>query len=105
PRGTATPASAEIVSCRGQTGGAGRGGAIYVKDGLRIDPLFYGGPQEWGRRAGHEDIASAVAFAAAIAVSGRDQNTRASEAQKRSTVLRTILADLGGHLTGADAPL
>ena len=102
PRWIPIPDGADIVSFSGHKVGAGRGGAIYVKDGLRIDPLFYGGPQEWGRRAGHEDIASAVAFAAAIAVSGRDQNTRASEAQKRSTALRTILADLGGHLTGAD---
>src|SRR5437899_2235087 len=102
PRWIPIPDGADIVSLSGHKLGAGRGGAIYVKDGLRIDPLFYGGPQEWGRRAGHEDIASAVAFAAAIAVSARDRNTRASEAQKRSTVLRTILADLGGHLTGAD---
>jgi cysteine desulfurase len=72
---------------------------------VRIDPLFYGGPQEWGRRAGHEDIAAAVAFAVAIALSARDRVARASEARKQSTALRALLADLGGHLTGADERL
>ena len=48
--------------------------------------------------AGCDRVRVGVGFS----IHGRDQNTRASEAQKRSTALRTILADLGGHLTGAD---
>ena len=105
PRWIPIPEGADIVSLSGHKLGAGRGGTIYVKDGVRIDPLSYGGPQEWGRRAGHEDIAAAVAFAVAIALSARDRDARASEARKRSTALRALLADLGGHLTGADERL
>ena len=101
PRWIPIPDGADVVSFSGHKLGAGRGGAIYVKNGVRIDPLFYGGPQEWGRRAGHEDVAAAAAFAAAIAVSARERDLRASEARNRSTALRDLLGELGGRLTGA----
>ncbi|MEG0952657.1 MAG: cysteine desulfurase family protein [Niameybacter sp.] len=37
-------------------------GALYVKEGIRIKPLFYGGSQESGLRPGTENVALAVAF-------------------------------------------
>src|SRR5258707_12603932 len=96
---------ADIVPFSGHKLGAGRGGAIYVKDGVRIDPLFYGGPQEWGRRAGHEDVVSALAFATAMAVCERDRTQRSVEARKQATTLRDLLGELGGRLTGAEERL
>jgi cysteine desulfurase len=89
------------VSFSGHKLGSGRGGALYVKDGVRIDPLLYGGPQEWGRRAGREDVASAVAFAYAISVCAREREARKSAASTQSAALRGFLAELGGQLTGA----
>jgi len=85
--------------------GAGRGGLLYVKDGVRIDPLLYGGPQEWGRRAGHEDVASALAFATAITVCARDRIQRSIEARQQATALCDLLGELGGRLTGAEERL
>lgn len=105
PRWIPIPDGADIVSFSGHKLGAGRGGAIYVKDGVRIDPLFYGGPQEWGRRAGHEDVASALAFATAITVCVRDRRRRSIEARKQSTALRDVLSELGGRLTGGEERL
>ena len=102
PRWIPIPGGADIVSCSGHKLGAGRSGAIYVKDGVRIDPLFYGGPQEWGRRAGYEDVASALAFATAITVCVRDRIQRSIEARKQSTALRDLLGELGGRPTGAE---
>jgi len=105
PRWMPIPGGADIVSFSGHKLGAGRGGAIYVKDGVRIDPLFYGGPQEWGRRAGHEDVASALAFATAITVCARDRIQRSIEARQQSTALRDVFSELGGRLTGAEERL
>ncbi len=101
PRWMAIPAGADLISLSGHKLGAGRGGALYVRDGVRIDPILYGGPQEWGRRAGREDVASAIAFATAIAVCARERAARRSGALKQSASLRDLLAELGGRLTGA----
>jgi cysteine desulfurase len=101
PRWVPIPDGADLVSFSGHKLGSGRGGALYVRDGVRIDPLLYGGAQEWGRRAGHEDVASALAFAYAISVCAREREARASAARTQSAVLRGLLAELGGELTGA----
>jgi cysteine desulfurase len=101
PRWMPIPHGADLVSFSGHKLGSGRGGALYVKDGVRIDPLFYGGPQEWGRRAGHEDVAAALAFATALSVSARERGARAGAARRQATALRSLLAELGGELTGA----
>src|SRR6266852_3165761 len=101
PRWIGIPAGADIVSLSGHKLGAGRGGLLFVKDGVRIDPLLYGGPQEWGRRAGREDVGSALAFASAISVCVREREARASAARTQAAILRSLLAELGGELTGA----
>ncbi len=33
-------------------------GALYIKEGIRIDPILYGGEQEKGLRSGTENVAS-----------------------------------------------
>ncbi len=43
-------------------------GALYVRRGLQLEPLIYGGGQEAGRRAGTENIAFMVALGAASVV-------------------------------------
>ena len=101
PRWLAIPPGADLVSVSGHKLGAGRGGALYVRDGLRIEPALHGGPQEWGRRAGREDVHAAVAIAAAMAAcaSQCEQRSRAAGAQARQ--LRAALQEMGGRLTGA----
>jgi cysteine desulfurase len=100
PRWIPIPDGADLVSFSGHKLGAGRGGALYVRDGVRLDPLQYGGPQEWSRRAGREDVAAAVALATAIVVCARERGSRAGRAAEQSLVLRGLLDDLGGSLTG-----
>ena len=101
PRWMSIPPGADLVSISGHKLGAGPGGLLYVRDGVRIDPLFYGGPQEWGRRAGHEDVAAAVAVATALDVCAGQREARALEAEAQSSRLRGLLAELGGRVTGA----
>lgn len=103
PRWTAVPEGADLVSFSGHKLGAGRGGLLYVRDGVRIDPLFFGGPQEWGRRAGREDVLPAAAMAAALAVvSSNRRESHHETALRQSARLRQALTSLGGTPTGAD---
>ena len=101
PRWIPVPRGADLVSFSGHKLGAGRGGLLYVRDGVRIDPLLFGGPQEWGRRGGHEDVTVAVAVAAALSTCARDRGRRAAEASRQADALRAAVAELGGTLTGA----
>lgn len=43
-------------------------GALYIRRGVRIDPLIHGGHQEMGRRAGTENVAGIVGLAEAFAL-------------------------------------
>jgi cysteine desulfurase len=103
PRWIPIPDGADLVSFSGHKLGAGRGGMLFVRDGVRLEPMLYGGPQEWGHRAGHEDVSAAIATATAIAVCVRDREARARMARDHATFLRTLLVELGGRPTG-EAP-
>jgi len=105
PRWVDVPAGADLVSFSGHKLGAGRGGMLFVRDGVRVDPLLYGGPQEWGRRAGFEDVGAAIAIASALAVCARKRNNRGIAATRQSRVLREALVGLGATLTGAGTRL
>jgi cysteine desulfurase len=102
PRWVDLPTGADLVSFSGHKLGAGRGGALFVRDGVRLDPLLFGGPQEWGRRAGREDVVGAVAIAAALAVCATDRDSKGQIAAAQAAALRRALADCGGALTGGE---
>jgi cysteine desulfurase len=102
PRWIPVPPGADLVSFSGHKLGAGRGGLLYVRDGVRIDPLLFGGPQEWGRRGGREDVPAAVAVATALSVAGRKRQERAEAARRQSAQLRDMLRELGASLTGSE---
>lgn len=102
PRWIPIPGGADLVSFSGHKLGAGRGGLLYVRDGVRVDPRLFGGPQEWGRRAGHEDVGGAVAIATSLAVAVRRRDERAAQARRQAKELRDTLSELGGELSGSD---
>jgi cysteine desulfurase len=105
PRWIPVPPGADLVSLSGHKLGGGRGGILFVQDGVRIDPLVYGGPQEWGRRGGREDVAAAVAAATALEVCARERASRTRAAERQAAILRATLVELGGVLTGAESRL
>ena len=45
-------------------------GVFYLQRGIKLDPLILGGPQEYGRRAGTEDVAGIVGVGEAAASIG-----------------------------------
>jgi cysteine desulfurase len=105
PRWIAVPHGADLVSFSGHKLGAGRGGMLFVRDDVRLDPQLYGGPQEWGRRAGYEDVSAGVAIATALSVSVRDRDARARIAGAQAASLRELLGEMGGRMTGSESRL
>jgi cysteine desulfurase len=99
------PGGADLVSVSGHKLGAGSGGLLFVRDGVRIDPLFFGGPQEWGRRAGREDVTSATAISTALASVNSRRRAACDVADAQSRLLREALGDLGATLTGGEQRL
>jgi len=47
-------------------------GAVYIKEGIRLEPLFHGGGQERGLRSGTENVASIVGFGKAAEIAKRE---------------------------------
>jgi len=105
PRWMPIPAGADLVSISGFKLGAGQGGVLLVGEGVKLEPMLLGGPQEWGRRAGREDVAGAVALATALAVCKRERENRSQVAAAQSRALRQALLEVGATLTGADRRL
>lgn len=69
----------DLLTISGHKIGAPKGiGAIFIRRGTKIDPLFHGGSQDRGRRPGTENVAAAVglARAAELAVAEREAECR-----------------------------
>lgn len=96
---------ADLASFSGHKLGAGTGGLLWAREGLLLEPLQYGGPQEFGRRPGREDVASAVAVAAALTACAGQRARRAAEVAPLGARLQALLAELGGRPTGAEPRL
>jgi cysteine desulfurase len=105
PRWIPIPRGADLVSISGHKLGAGRGGILSVREGVRLDPQLYGGPQEWGRRAGREDVSGAVAIATALGVCVRNRDARSQIAREQAGSLRELLLGIGGRMTGGEQRL
>jgi cysteine desulfurase len=106
PRWVAPPLDlADLASFSGHKLGAGRGGLLVARTGVRLDPLSFGGPQEWGRRPGREDVGAALAVATALEACGRRRGERSAAVAPLAAWLRQALVELGGLPTGADPRL
>jgi cysteine desulfurase len=70
-------------------------GALYVRQGLRIVPLIYGGIQESGRRAGTENVPAIVGM-------GRAAELAKAEMQKRIDHLRPLRDRIIDTMSGVE---
>ncbi len=64
-------------------------GALYIKNGIDVDPLILGGGQERGLRSGTENVASIVGFGKACEIAKNNLNENISQMRK----LRDILVE------------
>ncbi|MBR1497819.1 MAG: cysteine desulfurase [Oscillospiraceae bacterium] len=81
-------------------------GALYVRRGLNLPPLLYGGGQEEGRRSGTEALPQIAAFAAAVEDAFPSlTEDRAQMAALRATTAERLMAENPGLLLlGGDRP-
>jgi cysteine desulfurase len=91
---------ADLVSVTAHKLGGPRGvGALLVRRGLRLPPLVVGGAQERARRAGLENVAAAVGFAAAcaeLAAGGRLE----AEAKMARELTEQVLSEAPARVDG-----
>ncbi|WP_406677552.1 cysteine desulfurase family protein [Moorella sp. ACPs] len=66
-------------------------GALYIKEGLRLEPLLVGGDQEAGRRAGTENTAGIAAFGLAAELAAAHMEERVARMRKIKIELATRL--------------
>jgi len=79
-------------------------GALYVRKGTRLQPLFYGGRHERSRRAGTENVPGIVALgrAAELAMQSFDQGDDTTMAAVRDRLQQGILAQVGDASVNGD---
>ena len=79
-------------------------GALYVREGLRIVPLIYGGIQEGGRRAGTENVPAIVGMGKAAELARAEMKGRGEHVQKlRDRLISAVLSVENVYLTGHPA--
>ena len=87
----------DLASFSGDLCGAGRGGLLWVRPGVRLEPLVEGGAEEWGLRPGAVDVAGAAALAAALECCAAGRDERAAATGPLAARLGDVLADLGAE--------
>jgi cysteine desulfurase len=66
----------DLLTISGHKIGAPKGaGAVFIRRGTKIDPMFHGGSQDRGRRPGTENVAAAVALARAAELAVEERET------------------------------
>ncbi|MDI6801624.1 MAG: cysteine desulfurase family protein [Thermodesulfovibrionales bacterium] len=79
-------------------------GALYVREGLRIVPLLYGGIQEGGRRAGTENVPAIVGMGKAAEIAKNEINKRIEHCKRlRDRIIEGALKIPNIYLTGHPA--
>ncbi len=80
-------------------------GALYVKDGVRIEPILHGGGQERGLRSGTENLPSIVGFGKAAEINKKEMEKESKQLTAlRDKLIKGLLeaapyAYLNGHPT------
>jgi len=77
-------------------------GVLYVRKGMRLNPLIIGGGQERGVRSGTENIAGIVGMSTAVEIMGREMEGEVKRlAQYRDKLIKAILERIPkSHLNG-----
>ena len=84
----------DLLSVSGHKLGAPKGvGAMFVRRGTPLSPLFFGGTQDRGRRPGTENVAMAVGLAVAMELTLAERGSEAARLRAMRDRLETALAE------------
>jgi len=76
-------------------------GAIYVREGVKIDPLLHGGGHEFGLRSSTVNVAGIVGFGEAVKIAKKEMKAEAVRLTKfRDRLIKNVLKIEGSHLNG-----
>ncbi len=71
-------------------------GALYVRAGVRLQPIIRGGGQEFGARSGTENVAGAIGLAMALQLSAKRKNAEVERLKKIQHTAMRELQDVKG---------
>lgn len=84
----------DMVSVNGgKIYGPKQSGVLYVKSQVPISPLICGGGQEWGMRAGTENVPAIMGMSAALQ---KAQSTRLAEKKRLADLRKSFIDDISG---------
>lgn len=84
----------DLLTISGHKIGAPKGtGALFVRRGVRIDPLMHGGEQDRGRRPGTENVAFAVALARAAELAVEEREAEGARLEQLRNRLEAALLE------------
>ena len=70
-------------------------GVLYVRTGVKIDPIIFGGGQEMGKRSGTENVAGIVGLAEALKISSKKREAESKrEIKLRDYFIKQILKNI-----------
>ncbi|MCI6930821.1 MAG: cysteine desulfurase NifS [Methanobrevibacter boviskoreani] len=78
-------------------------GALYIRKGVKIDPLIHGGGQERKLRAGTENVAGIVGFGKACEIAQRDmEKNTAKLTEIRDAIIKRVLDEVPESYVNGD---
>lgn len=94
----------DALTIAGHKLGAPKGvGALFVRRGIRLEPLLHGGGQESGRRSGTENVAAIVGFARALELAEQERQWQAeSISGLRDEFIADVLSTVPGAILTGD---
>ncbi len=93
----------DMLSCSGHKIGAPKGiGFLYIRKGISIERLIHGGNQEFGFRAGTENVPAIVGLGEAVKLAVEKLNTNAEHVRNlRDRLIEGLLKITGARLNGS----
>jgi len=73
---------------------------LYIREGVKIEPILHGGGQENGLRSSTVNVPAIAGFAKACEICKRPDKSRGHIVKLRDKVIKNILKIKGSHLTG-----
>jgi len=79
-------------------------GALFVRDGVKLDPILHGGGHEFGLRSSTVNVVGIVGFAAAVDIAKKEMDSEAKKLTKlRDKLIEGALKIENSHLNGHPA--